>query len=124
MWPSDVNLLEFKPEKSHLDTLFHRSLAHKSSCLDFWSLAKKFLLLSNGQAAVERGFSINKEALKDNMFERTLVALRVVTDHLMSVGGSATDVATTPELLTSALGAHWEYRCYLDSKKAQQSEQR
>ena len=58
------------------------------------------------------------------MSERTLGALRVVTDHLMSVGGSVTDVAITPELLTSASGARREYQRYLDSKKAQQSEQR
>ena len=57
------------------------------------------------------------------MSERTLVALRVVTDHLMSVGGSVTDVAITPELLTSASGARREYQRYLDSKKAQLSQQ-
>ena len=36
------------------------------------------LILSHGNAEVERGFSVNKLGLKDNMHERSLVSQRIV----------------------------------------------
>jgi hypothetical protein len=36
------------------------------------------MLLSHGQATVERGFSFKKEIMTRNMKERTVVALRAV----------------------------------------------
>ena len=34
---------------------------------DLWQVARTILLLSHGQATVERGFSVNKETMADNM---------------------------------------------------------
>ena len=41
-------------------------------------------MLSHGQSAVERGFSINKELLVDNLQEKSLVSQRMVYDHIKS----------------------------------------
>ena len=45
------------------------------------------LLLSHGQASVERGFSVNKEIATSNLMEHNLIAHRVIKDHAQSVGG-------------------------------------
>ena len=53
----------------------------------FRSLRKLFqivLILSHEQAQVEHGFTINKQLLNDNMSSETLVALRIVHDHMLS----------------------------------------
>ena len=66
-----------------------------------WSVIRKLLLLSNGQASVEQGFSLNRQIEKDNMRERMLGALRQITDHFVLVGGML-KVEITKELLSSA----------------------
>ena len=38
--------------------------------------------LSHGQADVERGFSANKELLVENLNEESLIAQRLVKDHI------------------------------------------
>ena len=52
-------------------------------------VVKLLLVLSHGQASVERGFSVNKETSADNISQRTLVAKRVVYDHINAIGGGA-----------------------------------
>ncbi len=48
--------------------------------------------------------------------ERSLVAQRLIVDHVRSVGG-VTKVEITKELLLSAAGARQKYHGYLDEEK-------
>ena len=56
------------------------------SCLEFadlWSTVKMLLLLlSHGQASIERGFSVNQQMEVDSLCENTFIAQRVVHDHI------------------------------------------
>ena len=45
------------------------------------------LVLSHGEASVERGFSVNKEVEVENLANQSLVAQRLVCDHINAVGG-------------------------------------
>ena len=45
--------------------------------------------MSHGQATVERGFSVNKEVLVENLSERSFIAQRIIHDDIESVGGLA-----------------------------------
>ena len=45
-------------------------------------IVQTVLVLHNGQAEVERGFSINKHIMEDNMSEMSLVSRRLVKDYL------------------------------------------
>ena len=94
----------FQVGQSRLDTLYYNAL-QDNRWPSLWTLLQNLLLLSHGQAAVERGFSINSETLTDSMSENTLIALRTIKDHLLSIGGRAECVPITPELLTSAAAA-------------------
>ena len=51
------------------------------------------------------------------MSEVTLVALRVIEDHVNSVGGRAECVSITPQFLTSAASARLKYQRYLDEER-------
>ena len=55
------------------DTLFFEYIA-KESYKSLFSVVKLILVLSHGQARVERGFSVNKEVEVENLKEHTLVA--------------------------------------------------
>ena len=72
-------------------------------------ITRKLLLLSHGQASVERGFSISKEISVENMAEQTLITQRVIKDHLNNVGG-VTKVSLSKELLASASSARQRYK--------------
>ena len=86
-----------------------------------WSVIRKVLLLSHGQAPVESGFSLNRQIEKDNMNERMLVALRP-TDHFVPVGGML-KVEISKELLSSASSARHKYHQYIDEEKRKKGQE-
>ena len=80
------------------------------------------LLLSHGQATVERGFSTNK-TMVDNMAEHTLIGKRVVKDFLSSTGCKVADVNVTPQLLAAAASGRQRYHQYLEDERRRGEQQ-
>ncbi|KAJ8032368.1 hypothetical protein HOLleu_25882 [Holothuria leucospilota] len=76
----------------------------------------KVLLLSHGQASVERGFSFNKQLEVENLQERSFISQRHVVDHIKSVGGTLS-VLVDRKLLMSAAGARQRYLAHLEDEK-------
>lgn len=113
---------DFDPKTDRVDTLLYETMGTKPSFSRVWDVVKILLVLSHGQASVERAFSINKELAVVNQKERSLVAHRLIVDHVRSVGGIA-KVAITKELLLSAAGARQKYYCYLDEEKRKKEQQ-
>jgi len=88
----DVSLFSsFKPSESRLDTLIYRTMVHNIEYSKLWNVIRQLLLLSHGQATVERGFSINRQMEVENRKEYSYVAHRTVCDHLEDVGGKNYD---------------------------------
>ena len=54
----------------------------QKTCEGLWTKVKFLLTLSHGQTAVERGFSVNKEALAPNLKEDSLKAKCLVHDTI------------------------------------------
>ena len=84
------------------------------------------LSLFHGNAYVERGFSINKEVLQNNMIEKSVVARRQVYDGvsglLLAKDASVKEVFKidiNSEILKYCRGARAKYQCYLDEKIAE-----
>jgi len=73
------------------------------------------LVLSCGQASVERGFSVNKELEVENLSNQSRVAQRLVCDHVKAVDGIL-NVPMTQALLTSCASARKRYERYLMNK--------
>lgn len=83
---------------------------------ELWGFCKKLLILSHGQATVERGFSINKEVEADNLQEDTIVTRRLVCDFISQHGG-VTQVRMTPEHTSKMLNEKYLIIKIASSKK-------
>jgi ribosomal protein S8 len=88
----------------------------KESFKELSELVKALLVLSHGQAAVERGFSVNKEIEIENMKGQTLVAQRIICDHVKHAGGIL-GVDLTKDLLLSARMSRHRYEAYLEDER-------
>ncbi|KAK7877584.1 hypothetical protein WMY93_031716 [Mugilogobius chulae] len=111
---TNQDVINFNPASDRLDTFLH---SHTSQVYpELWAFCQKLLVLSHGQATVERGFSINKQVQVCNIQEDTVVAHRLVCDFVVRHGGVA-KVPITQELLTLAAGARSKYRLHLESAK-------
>ena len=91
-------------------------------------LVKCVLSISHGNSVPERGFSINKHLLSlhgSSIKDETIVALRMVKDYILSVGG-ITKVSVNKQLLSSVKSARQRYESDLAAKRrleeAKQSE--
>ena len=113
-------LSSFSKENDRLDE-FYFNLLSSSAYSALWGVVKEVLLLSHGQAGVERGFSINKELEDPSLAEGTLIAKRLIVDFVRSKGG-VNNVQITPELLVSAGSAYRKYQQHLESEKEKEKQ--
>ena len=72
--------------------------------------------MSHEQATVERGFSVNKEVEAENSKEHTLVAQRIVCDHVTSVEG-VLKIELSKPLLLSVKMSRQRYEKHLDQER-------
>ena len=79
---------EFDYKNCSLDELLYECMSSDSEKYkDLLEFVKMILTLSHGQAAVKMGFSLNKEVEVENMKHETVIAQRLICDHVKSVGG-------------------------------------
>ncbi|KAK2174904.1 hypothetical protein NP493_768g01027 [Ridgeia piscesae] len=64
---NDSEFKEFSPDTDRLDTFFYKNMEGPLHFSKLWPFIKKLLILSHGQATVERGFSINTQLLVENL---------------------------------------------------------
>ena len=83
---------------------------------ELWSFVEKLLLLSHGQATVEREFSINKEVEMCNMTKDIVVAQRLICNYMRMCGG-VVKVPLTKELLNECATARSWYRIFLEDER-------
>ncbi|KAH8031778.1 hypothetical protein HPB51_020849 [Rhipicephalus microplus] len=105
-----------------LDEFYLELLKGDSSYMHLWKVIRLFLVLSHGQATVERGFSVNRQVSVENLKDISYVSQRIVCDAVSKAGGIL-NVAITKELRKSVAAAHNRYRAYLEDTKKQVMEQ-
>ena len=105
----------FQSAEDRVDTLFFECMANESY-KSLFSVVKLILILSHGQATVERGLSVNKKVEVKNMKEHTLVAQRIVCDPVNSVGGVLKTELSKPLLLLVKMSRQ-RYEKYLDQER-------
>jgi len=75
-----------------------------------WTVVEFALLISHGQASVGKGFSINKEMIVENQEVASLMAIRLIKDHVMSVNGvTNVNVAISREMVLAARCSRAKY---------------
>ena len=105
----------FNPNKDRVDEFLSEAMC-EDGYHKLLEVVKICLVLSHGQATVERGFSINKEVETENLKEQSITAQRLICDYVKSVGG-VLKVKITKELLQSASLARQKYDQYLAKEK-------
>ena len=78
---------------------------------------KIVLTLSHGQASVERGFSVNKSLLVENLSAKSLISQRIVYDHMNFHNLTPENFIINPALRKSVRNARNEYEKYLEEKR-------
>ena len=113
----------FDQASCRVDKFFYDRLANMPEYAKLWAIVKIILLLSHGQATVERGFSVNKEVESYNLQADTFTARRIICDHVNAVGGIFNVDAANKQLQVSASGARQKYLSHLEDQKKQKTEQ-
>lgn len=101
-------------EDHRLDELLAEHMKPKYPAL--WDVVQQLLLLSHGQATVERGFSVHKQTTVENLSKEGLTARRIVIQAVRHAGG-AENITVGKEMLSFASSARAQYQTYLDAKK-------
>ncbi|KAK2152393.1 hypothetical protein LSH36_330g09009 [Paralvinella palmiformis] len=96
-----------------LDTFMVEHLGCNDDLGILWSVVKSLFILSYGRATVEKGFSINRQILMQNMKEASFVAHHSIHDHMVHIGG-INNLIVTKELPSFAGSGRKWYMDYLD----------
>ena len=118
--PNNSAFKEFSPDNDRLDTFLSIRMKGSDHFGKLWPVTKKLLILSHGQATVERGFSINSQLVVENLREASVVSQRVVYDAIATAGGLC-GVPITKSILSYAQGARQRYVAYLEAEKQKQT---
>ena len=106
-----MNVLKFKSFKrsqDRLDQFYFETLGvcTKSS---LGKLLQSLFVLHNGQAEVERGFSINKALLEDNMKEESIISRRRIKDYMYAYKLEPYQVNVSKDMQMSVATARSRY---------------
>ena len=93
----------FDVSTARVDVLLFDSIANYPSLCKLWTCVKSLLLLSHGQASVEKTVEIA------NLNEDNFVAKRLICDHMTSMGGLKNIDTSNKALLLAASSARRKY---------------
>ena len=91
-----------------LESFYYTVMGTDTESAELWSVVRKVLVLSHGNANVESGFSVNKDILVENLTEQSMVAQRVVYDGKKAAGGVLA-VSVTKGMMHSVRAARSRY---------------
>ena len=108
----------FDLKSDRLDRFFSDFIGKNNAYEEVWKVFKLVFVLSHGQSSIERGFSINKQLLVENLKEKSLIALRTIEDHLSSSGETPESIKIGREMQQHARKASSRYREDLQMQKS------
>ena len=111
---ASVNIDEFP--KLRLDDFFFKRIKI-SKYPELSAVLSLILTLSHGNADVERGFSLNKGVLQDNLKTDSIINKRLVKDHMLAHDLKPYTIEITNELRKSCRRARSRYHKYLDEQR-------
>ena len=107
----------FDKGKQRLDTFLSKYISQNVDCVNLWKVCKVVFVLFHGQGGVERGFSVNKEILVENMQKESLISQRIVCDQLGCYRSNLEDYKIPRELLQRCKSAWRKYDEFLNEEK-------
>ena len=112
----------FKFGEDRLDTFFFEVLDQKIAYKGLWCTVQLLLTLSHGQAAVERGFSVNKDILAPNLKTLSLTSIHLIHDTISTKEINIADYIITDELRKSCSHASNRYKMYMMERQTKDQE--
>ena len=109
--------------KDRLDDFYYQHTCI-SNYKELSFVVRLVLTLSHGQAAVERGFSINNTSVKTNMTRVSIISRRIIKDHLIANQLKPHTVHITASLIKSFRSARQAYMIELDNAKKEKEKTR
>ena len=112
-----VDFRDFTPDSRRLDTFLGNYMHDRIQFDKLWDIFKMLLTILHGQASVERGYSVNKDMVIENLHEKTVVALRTVHGSISTLEDHFTKLPLTPAMKRHVMSARMRYGQYLDEQK-------
>ena len=107
----------FVDENHSLDCFYFDTLDIPSKYKGLTRVLEAVFVLHNGQASVERGFSLNKELISTNMGEMTMRSRRMIKDHLYANSLKPSTVELSSALLKFVKSSRAQYLAYLEQQR-------
>ncbi|GBM99120.1 hypothetical protein AVEN_114039-1 [Araneus ventricosus] len=76
-----ASLKNFDPKSDRLDSFLNIFLLQDAANEKLWRVMKILMILSHGQATVERGFSVRKSLEAENLKEDSYIAQRLIFEN-------------------------------------------
>jgi hypothetical protein len=89
----------YDPKDERLDEFCHGLLDDKEEFRELWNIVQLIMVLSHGQATVERGFSVNDDMLLPNIKKESLIGQRIVFDTMKSLNMKLHEFKITENIL-------------------------
>ena len=99
----------FNSTHDRVDALFPEMMRSSGGYHDLWEFVQMFLILFYGQSDDERGFSVNKQLLVENLKTKSLVALRRIEDHMNVLELKPETIKISNERIKNVKVAHRRY---------------
>ena len=87
---------------------------------DFWKVCQSVFILSHGHSQTERGCSISKVILIENLRELSLISQRILYNHMKDSGDDLASFVISRDLAMSCKGAHKRYAAALEAKREEE----
>ena len=105
----------FKTCEKNLDDFYFKKLdIDIGRYSKFLFVLKTILTLSHGKAAVKRGFNLGKSSLQVNIKEESIVAKKIVRDHLLANKIDLPSFEIPSKLIIACNPAHSKYKASLE----------
>ena len=99
----------FDSTEMKLDHFYLKELEiGKYNILSF--ILKLISVMSQGQGAVERGFSLNNPLVKNNISPQSVIAKRIAKDHMISNQVKPHNINIDKSIVLAFKGAHKKYK--------------
>ena len=112
-----VDFRDFTPDSRRLDTFLGNCMHDHIQFAMLWDIFNMLLTISHGQASVERGYSVNKDLLIENLHGKTGVSLLTVYDSISTLEDHFTKLPLNPAMKRQVKSTRIRYGQYLDDQK-------
>ena len=115
-WQDLEKAKSFNYKDSRLDAFYFDKMSFKMPA-QLTSILKLVLILSHGQSSVERGFNVNKDVVKVNLQEKSVISRKMIIDHMQKNNVSSSTIEITRKLARSVKAARQKYHLDLEEQK-------